>query len=212
MPESIVEWKPRPRDRVFIKLSGGRFFTVPAAETQSLEAGATLSDEAIEKLSRIDQYFRGHEKALRLLAIRPRSRREIETALDGIGLLSAIRDGIVLDLKEKGLIDDARFATEFVRNQLELKHLGPHRLRFTLKKRGVSGAIIDDVLAREITEDGQAEAAWQVVRKKIGSKVPDEGDIRRLSGLLQRKGLDYEIINQVMYRLLEESRRSVDNE
>jgi len=208
MPESIVEWKPRSRDRVFIRLSGGRFFTVPIAETQTLENGATLSDEDIEKLSRIDQYVRGKEKAIRLLALRPRSRWEIKSALDGIGLIPAIRDGVLLELEEKGLIDDARFASEFVRNQIELKLMGPHRLRFTLKKRGVSGSIIDDVLSREVTDSGQEAAVWRLVRKKIGERTPDEGDIRRLSGMLRRKGLDYEIINRVMYQLLQQSRQS----
>ena len=212
MAESIVEWKPRSRDRVFIRLSGGRFFTVPAAETQALETGATLSDEDIENLSRIDQYFRGKDKAMRLLALRPRSRWEVKSALDGIGLIPAIRDGVLLDLKERGFIDDARFASEFVRNQIELKLMGPHRLRFTLKKRGVSASIIDDVLSREVTDSGQEAAAWRLVRKKIGEKTPDEGDIRRLSGMLSRKGLDYEIINRVMYKLLQQSKHTVDED
>jgi len=191
MPENVVEWKPRPRDRVFIKLSGGRFFTIPAAKAEPLAAGAMLSDDEIEKLSRIDQYFRGQEKAMRLLAIRPRSRWEIKRALDGIGLLPAIRDGVLLDLKERGLIDDARFAGEFVRNQFELRQYGPHRLRFALKKRGVSGAIVDDVLSREITDQGQETAARRLVEKKLGGRKPDEGDIRRLGALLRRKGIDY---------------------
>jgi len=212
MSESIVEWKPRSRDRVFIRLSGGRFFTVPVAETQTLENGAALSDEDIEKLSRIDQYFRGKDKAMRLLALRPRSRWEVKSALDGIGLIPAIRDGVLLDLKEKGLIDDVRFASEFVRNQIELKLMGPHRLRFTLKKRGVSASIIDDVLSREVTASGQEAAAWRLVRKKIGEKTPDDGDIRRLSGVLRRKGLDYEIINRVLYQLLEQSKQAVDED
>ncbi len=212
MAESIVEWKPRSRDRVFIRLSGGRFFTVPAAETRTLETGATLSDEDIENLSRIDQYFRGKDKAMRLLALRPRSRWEVKSALDGIGLIPAIRDGVLLDLKERGFIDDARFASEFVRNQIELKLMGPHRLRFTLKKRGVSASIIDDVLSREVTDSGQEAAAWRLVRKKIGEKTPDEGDIRRLSGMLSRKGLDYEIINRVMYKLLQQSKHTVDED
>jgi regulatory protein len=208
MSESIVEWKPCSRDRVFIKLSGGRFFTVPAAETRTLETGATLSDEDIEKLSRIDQYFRGKDKAIRLLALSPRSRWEIKRALDGIGLTQAIRDGVLLDLEERGLIDDVRFAREFVRNQIELKFMGPHRLRFTLKKRGVSASIVDDVLSSEVTDQGQEAAAWRLVRKKIGAKQPNDSDIRRLSGMLRRKGLDYEIINRVLYRLLEESRQA----
>ena len=47
--------------------------------------------------------------------------------------------------------------------------------------------------------------AWREVRKKLGSRKADEGDVRRIGALLRRKGLDYEVINRVMYRLLQES-------
>jgi regulatory protein len=212
MPENIVEWKPRPRDRVFIRLSGGRFFTVPASETNPLREGATLSDEEIEKLSRIDQYVRGREKAVRLLAIRPRSRREITKALDAMSLVPSIRDGVLVELEELGLVDDARFARDFVRSQVDLRRLGPHRLRFDLKRKGVSASLIDAALAAELDDDRQVTAAREIVRKKLGSATPDEGDIRRLAAQLKRKGLDYGIINRVLYDALRRSGRDVIDE
>jgi regulatory protein len=206
MPETVVEWKPRPRNRVFIKLSGGRFFTIPDSETVQLEAGTVLSDEEIEKLARVDQYFRGKEKALRLLSVRPRTRHEIKNALMGLEVVPAIRDGIIGELEENGLIDDARFSREYVRSKIELKGLGPHRLRFELKKLGVRAGIVDDTLQSEFTDEGQEEIAWRVVRGKLRERKPDEKDVRRLSALLRRKGMDYEVINRVTYQLLQESR------
>lgn len=212
MPDSIVEWKPRPRDRVFIRLSGGRFFTVPVSETTPLETGMILSDVEIEKLSRIDQYVRGQEKALRLLSVRPRSRWEIKKALNDMGLEAPVREGVLVDLKEKGLIDDARFARDFVRNQSELRQLGPHRLRFDLQRRGVAKEIIDEAVGSEITGQSQQAAAWVVVNKKLAGRVPGEKDVRRIAAALRRKGIDYGIINQVVYRLLSDSRRSAVDE
>lgn len=203
MAESIVEWKPRPRNRVYIKLSGGRFFTVPESETLPLKVGSTLSDEQIEQLGRIDQYVRGKEKALRLLSIRPRTRFEIRKALDGIGVIQAIREGIVSELVEQGILDDVRFAREYVRARMQSKHLGPHRLRFDLGKLGVGETIVESVLGEEFSAHTQDELAWDVVRKKLGARGANEADIRRLSGLLRRKGMDYEVINRIMYELLE---------
>ena len=205
MPESIVEWKPRPRDRVFIRLSGGRFFIVPQSETLPLK-GAVLSDAEIEQLSRADQYFRGKDKALRLLAIRPRTRHEIKKALDGLRLARPIRNGILLELEEQGLIDDRRFTVQYVQSKSETKHLGPHRLRFDLRKLGVALDIVDAVLASEITGESQEAVVWGIIDKKLGGRRADEGDIRRLSGLLRRKGIDYEVINRVMYELLRRSK------
>ena len=207
MSETIVEWKPRPRNRTFIKLSGGRFFTVPEAEGESLEPGTVLQEEDIKRLSRIDQYFRGKDKALRLLSIRARSRYEIENALSGMEIAPEIRSGILEELRELGLIDDARFTREYVDSRIEIKHLGPHRLKFELKKFGVSGSIIDSTIEEAFPEGRQEELAWKIVRKKIGSRKADEKEVRRAIDLLRRRGLDYEIINHVAYELLRQQDR-----
>ena len=207
MSESIVERKPRPRNRVFIRLSGGRFFTVPLSETLPLESGAVLSDEEIEQLCRIDQYFRGREKALRLLAIRARTRHEIKNALDGLNIMDSIRNGILDELREKGLIDDRRFAHEYVRSRIEIKGLGPHRLKFELEKRGVHPAVVGEVLESEISSEEQEQVARGLVMKKLAGQNPTEKDVRRISALLRRKGIEYEIVNRLTVELLERARR-----
>jgi regulatory protein len=211
MPESIVEWKPRPRNRVFIRLSGGRFFTVPESRTPPLSAGMELSDQDIEQLTRIDEYARGEAKAMRLLSIRPRTKQEISKAFESMGLSRSVRVGIMHDLEARGLIDDAKFAREFVRNRVELRQMGPHRLRFDLKRLGVHESIVDRVLDDEVTESTQETAAREIIRKKLGQRRPTEGDVRRLGAQLRRRGIDYEIINRLMYDLLQRvERRSED--
>ena len=102
MTERVIECRPRPRQRIYIKLSGGRFFTIPSGETSSLEVGTVLTEADVEKLSRLDQYVRGKEKALRLLSIRSRTRYEIGTALDTLGLERSIRNGILEEFEELG--------------------------------------------------------------------------------------------------------------
>lgn len=202
MSESIVEFKPRPRNRVFIRCSGGRFFTIPEAEALPLKLGMRLTVSEIEKLSRIDQYCRGREKAMRLIAIRSRTRQEIMKALESMALLPAIRGGILGELEESGFIDDERFAKEFVRARVDMKRLGPHRLRFELKKRGVSTAIVQKVLKDEFDIEKQERIARELVKKKLSGRVPDEKSARRIGAYLRRKGLDYEVVNRVTYELL----------
>jgi hypothetical protein len=75
----------------------------------------------------------------------------------------------------------------------------------------VSVAIVDEALNEAFLEGRQEQLAWTIVRKKLGTRgygnagkpgKPDEKEIRRVVGLLKRRGLDYEIINQVAYELL----------
>ena len=95
MPETIIERKPRPRDQVVIRLSGGRLFAVPEAAAQPFAVGQSLSDDDIAHLDGVAQYTRGREKAMRMLALRARSKREIDDALRALGIRDTIRTGIV---------------------------------------------------------------------------------------------------------------------
>jgi regulatory protein len=202
MSEIIVERKPRPHERVFLRLSGGRFFTVPESGAEILLPGTALEDEDITRLSRIDQYVRGRDKALRMLSIRSRSRHEIESALAGLEIEPGVRAGILDELRGLGLVDDAKFAREYVGARVELKRLGPHRLKFELRKLGVGPAIVEQAIEEAFPTGRQEELAWMAVRKKLGSRIPDERDIRRVNDYLKRKGFDYGVINRVAYELL----------
>jgi regulatory protein len=200
MPERIVERKPRPRDRVLIRLSGGRFFAIPEAAAASLVEGAELADADIERLERINQYTRGRDKALRLLALRARSRRELDDSLRSIGIADAVRAGILSELEESGLIDDARFAREFVSVKKEVRHAGPHRLRSDLKKRGLGRADVEQALAMYDAEEQEAMARALVEKQLVRGPV-DEKFVRRIVGLLTRKGFDYAVVNRIAAEL-----------
>lgn len=212
MTEHVIELRPRPRQRIFIKLTGERSFTLPLDEASGLEIGDAISDEEIARLSRIDQYFRGKEKALRLLSIRARARQEICTSLDDLGIEKSIRNGIVEELEELGLIDDERFAREYTRAKIDLKQLGPYRLKYQLAKFGIKAKVVDEVLEEAFSGDMQEELAWTVVRKKLSGKKVGQKEIRRLSALLKRKGFDFEIVNRVSYDLLRQSGVEIDTD
>jgi regulatory protein len=209
MPETIVERKPRPRDRVWIRLSGGRFFAVPEAAATQCVVGAVVSAEDIERLDRLDQYTRGHDKAMRLLSMRARSRREIESALRTLGIADAVRRGIVEALEEAGLVDDARFAREFVSVRKDTRRVGPHRLRADMAKLGLQRAVVDKALAG-YGADEQETLARALVERTIRGGPIDEKAVRRVVALLKRKGYDYSVVNRVAYDLARKIPRASD--
>jgi len=200
MSEIIVERKPRPRDRVVIRLSGGRFFAVPEAAAQELAVGRELSDEDVAHLDGIDQYLRGRDKATRMLALRARSKREINDALRAMGLRDSIRAGIVGELEDRGLIDDVRFAREFVSVKKDVRHVGPHRLRYDLGRLGLARTVVDEALAGFGAEE-QETMARALVEKQFGAATPNEKSVRRVVGMLRRKGYDYAVVNRIAYDL-----------
>jgi regulatory protein len=187
---------------VVVTLTGGRSFTIPEERAHPLSVGLELSDLEIGRLDRIDQYFRGREKALRMISLRARSRAQVRTALDKLEISVPVRDGILAELEENGLIDDERFAREFVQIKAEVRLLGPHRLRRDLAKLGIKREFVDAAITEELGGDTQEKQAWAIVDRRIGAALVDEKTVRRIAGLLQRKGYDYEIVNRISYELL----------
>jgi regulatory protein len=210
MPQTIVERKPRPRDRVVIRLSGGRFFAIPEEAASALSVGVELSDEDIAHLDGIDQYLRGRDKAMRMLAQRGRSRREIDDALRALAVADSIRAGILRELEEAGLVDDARFAREFVSVKKDVRHVGPHRLRHDLAKLGLARAVVDQALAT-FGADEQEAMARALVERQVGGAVPSERTLRRAIAMLKRKGYDYAVVNRVAYDLARRIPRGVED-
>lgn len=201
MPDNIVELKPRPRGRVTVKLAGGRFFTIPQ-EAAAYAVGTVLADEEIVRLDRMDQYFRGKDKVLRLIARRMRTSDQVAAALDKLEIERSIRNGILAELTEAGIIDDLRFAREYVRIKIDVRRLGPFRLRYELKRMGVRKAFVDQVIEESFDSDTQRSMARDLARRRAGSGPVDEKAARRISDLLRRKGFDYEIVNSVVHDLL----------
>ncbi len=201
MPDHIVELKPRPRGLVTIKLAGGRFFTIPR-DAATFDIGTPLADEDIVRLDRMDQYFRGKDKALRLIARRMRTREQVSAALDKLEIEKSIRNGILTELNEAGVIDDLRFAREYVRVKKDVRRLGPFRLRHDLKRMGVRKAFVDEVLEESFDVATQESMARELADRRAGGEPVDEKAARRIADFLRRKGFDYEIVNHVVHDLL----------
>jgi len=109
---------------------------------------------------------------------------------------------LVVELEEAGLINDLKVTREYVRVKAEVKRFGPHRLRHDLKRLGVARTIVDDVLEESFDTEVQEEMAREVAARRIGGGEVDEKVVRRIAGLLRRKGYDYEVVNRVCYDLL----------
>jgi regulatory protein len=204
MPDNIVELKPRPRGRVTVRLAGGRFFTIPQ-DAATFAVGAVLSDEEIVRLDRMDQYFRGKDKALRLISKRMRTREQVARSIEKLDLEQSICDGILGELEDAGLIDDLRFAREYVKVKMDVRRLGPFRLRHDLIRLGVKKTLVDRVLDESFDASIQDDMAREMAVRRAGGGPVDEKTARRIADHLRRKGFDFEIVNRVVHDLLHRS-------
>jgi len=131
-----------------------------------------------------------HERALRLLAVRPRARRELESRLRRAGF-EAAEVSLELDrLEEVGLLDDEAFARELADHHLTVRGSGRRGVAGALAAKGVSRETIDVTLAGlESDESGRALEVAKDRARRLTSLRP-EAAYQRLVSFLARRGYD----------------------
>jgi regulatory protein len=131
-----------------------------------------------------------HDRALRLLAVRPRSRREMESRLRSAGFDAETVTEELARLEEVGLIDDERFAQEFAEQALGRRLSGRRAVASSLAAKGVSRPVIEQALQDvEVDDDVRAAELARSRASRLRALAPEVA-YRRLVSFLARRGYE----------------------
>jgi regulatory protein len=131
-----------------------------------------------------------HERALRLLAVRPRARRELEARLRQAGFEAAEVSSELDRLEEVGLLDDGAFARELAEHHLTVRRSGRRAVAGALASKGVSRETIEQTLAG-LDEDESVRALEVATdRARRLTRLRPEVAYGRLVSFLARRGYD----------------------
>jgi regulatory protein len=138
-----------------------------------------------------------HERALRLLAVRPRSRNELGMRLSQAGFEPEEVAGELERLEAVGLVDDEDFARQLVEHELGNRNAGTRGVIQRLVAKGVDRGTIDRTLA-EVAAPPEEERALELAtgRARRLSSLPRETAYGRLLSFLQRRGYGYEVASR----------------
>jgi regulatory protein len=130
-----------------------------------------------------------HERALRLLAVRPRARRELEIRLLRAGFERDEVEGELARLEAVGLIDDEDFARQAAEHELTVRRSGRRAVTTRLAARGVGRETIERTLT-ELGADDEEDRALELARARITrlGALDRQAAYRRLVPFLQRRG------------------------
>ena len=156
-------------------------------------------------MSREELVDAARNTVLRSLSMAPRSRFQLWQTLERKGTEPDIANAVLDRMTEVGLIDDRAFASMLVRARRTEKGLARRALRQELTLKGIDSLIIDEVL-ESITDDQEYERAVELVQKKLRTmnSLSDEAKIRRLAGLLARKGYSSGVTFSIVRTLVSE--------
>jgi regulatory protein len=142
-----------------------------------------------------------HERALGLLAVRARSRRELERRLLQAGFEVEEVSDVLERLERVGLVDDEAFARQVADHALGVKRSGRRAVVSTLMAAGVAPDVIEATLADAGDEDERADA---LARSRVSRLrgLESAKAFGRLTSLLVRRGYSPEVARQAARRAL----------
>jgi regulatory protein len=207
MPQitQISEQKRRPNRRnVFLDGAFAFGCNLNVIAKFRLRIGMQLSAEEIAQIQLGEVKQECFDAAIRFLESRLHSRAELRKKLARREYGDAVLDATLDDLSRLGYVDDARFAQTKVLSAAQHKQHGRRRAMVELLKAGVTGETarraVEDVY--EVTDSAAIARSLALKQAPRLRKLDPLIARRRLIGMLQRRGFDYDLILPVVDEVL----------
>ncbi|MCL2396646.1 MAG: RecX family transcriptional regulator [Defluviitaleaceae bacterium] len=193
-------------DRYNIFIDGQFAFAINGTDLlyHKLAVGTEIRHDLYEKLQDELDYAKARDVAVRYLAHRPRSTKEVQGKLVAGQYSEASIQRVLKLLTDGGYLDDVNFAALFIQQKSSLANYGKRRIITELFQKGVAKEDIMAAYGRAFAEDGtEAEteqaAATRAIEKKLRNKdaqaiLNDQKELARLTAFLARRGFSFGVI------------------
>lgn len=190
----IVEKAEFSRGKVRIIFESGRnvWLTRDQALEINLAEGTEIDRKKLEEFILLHQYPSALDKAVSMLAMRSRSRMEIERKLNEFHYDPSVVELVCFKLEKEKLLDDRVFSEQWV--QSRAKKYGSVRIMQELRMKGIDAETAGEAV-EQCTESDQLERAVEQACKKIMS-IRGKGEnemFRSVTAFLQRRGYSWQI-------------------
>jgi regulatory protein len=169
-----------------------------------LREGMELSAERVGEIQLGEVKQECFDQAMKYLEARLHSRAELQRKLARREYGPAVIEAVVGDLTRMGYLDDARFAQGKAMSAAHHKHHGRRRAMVELAKAGVRGEAAEKAIQQVYSETDSTAIARELALKQVPRlrRLDPTTARRRLVGMLQRRGFDYEAIRPVLDEVL----------
>ena len=201
----ITEQKRRPNRRnVFLDGAFAFGCNINVIARFRLRAGMQLTADEVSQIQLGEVKQECFDAATRFLEARLHSRAELRRKLARREFGDVVVEATLDDLTRMGYVNDARFAQTKVLSAAQHKQHGRRRAMLELLKAGVTG----ETARRAVEDVYEVTDSTGIARKLAMKQAPRLRKLdpvvarRRLVGMLQRRGFDYESIRPVVDEVL----------
>ena len=202
MKVTALKLQARNKTRVNVFLDGEFAFGLAKILALPLRLGQELDEAQIERLKTADAEEEAHQRAMRLLARRPRSEAEVRQRLQKAGVAEAVIAVVLERLRNAKLLDDEAFAKFWVENRTTFRPRSKRALQVELKRKGIATPALEEALVD--TNDAEAAYALALKRAQRLAALPALDFRRKLSDFLARRGFNYETVEPIVRRVMSE--------
>lgn len=204
MPKvTSLERQKKNQERVNVYLDGDFAFGLNIMDALQLKKGQELDDQTIAELKNKDAIVKAIDVAANLLSYRPRSSHEIRQKLTKKGYDEFVIETAIERMTNLKYLDDRAFAKFWIESRNRSKPRGKRALQYELRNKGVSDAIVRELLEDMVDEQSGAYQAAQKRIRRMRGKTEYEFK-KKVGAFLQRRGFNYEAINQALDAIIEE--------
>ena len=194
-----VQNKKRDRFSIFLNEEFAFGIHQDVLLKSGIAKGDELSQDQIHEILTLEEKKKAQDKAIRLLAVRARSKKEISDRLKQSHFSNATVSSILDDLEEKKFINDSEFAILFARNRVQTKPTGKFLLRRELNQKGLSESDIEKGIMAAYSEAKEHDLAFKAASKKKKALKQDDNIVKKkVTDYLKRRGFSWDIIIDVI--------------
>ncbi len=176
------------RYSVFVDGRFGFGLSESALLESKIAVGQEIDQSQLWDFKKLSDNDKAYGNALRYVAMRPRSSWELANYFRRKKIDEQTSALITKRLQDLSMLDDLKFARNWMASRRQLKTISIRRLKLELKQKRISPEIIDQILA----EDDSDERA--VLRQLIAKKRARYPDNLKLMQYLARQGFSYDDI------------------
>ena len=186
------------RKSVFIN---GEFHCGISADTQTafrLQRGQELTEKQLQMVERHEEYERAKALALRYLALRMRSQKELRDYLRKKECSDLAVERCIQYCLEHRYLDDRLFTEAFIRDKININQYGVRKIGSLLFRKGIDAALIRTLLNEVVDEEEQLQLARELARKKLKTLHTTDDQRRKLYRYLAQKGFTGTVTHRVI--------------
>lgn len=188
-----------------IKVDGKVVATLRASdvETLGIEVGRAWTESLAERVRRTQVLDKARREALSLLSRRAYSAQSLSERLAGHGHDSSIVKQVIREARRDGWLNERALAEDIARSVTRRQPAGARLIEEKMARQGVNADIARRVVAATAEAQDDRTAAYQLARKRLATmgSIKPQIALRRVAGLLARRGFDQDIVDHALERV-----------